>query len=376
MSSNESPQLLLSDEQEREVVDWVGREHWRGTVVRAPLINWFAERVLHRDGVGQDHALAPDFAQGFLERHPGLAKTIADIPSPVPEQPLTEPAVPLRGSALLRDMKRKDARRSLYGDSPPPPRQAAPYPEGEIINIRLTHFTVRHGNTVVKYTTSRDGFGAGEHPNEALAMRFIRKHTTIPVPAVISSDWDRITMEYVEGRTLQQEWQFLTSDQRTDILTQLRGYIAQLQALPYADGTQLGRLDGQGAVLPCIMPRLGGLFNTIAEFHAWLVQPRVRLHAQSMFWHQVTAQLGAPSYSMVFTHGDIAARNILVRDGRIVALLDWKFAGWYPVYWEYVFTICGLDNIAWKTLGSQVPSLFSKRYDLEYILMQFIMSFT
>lgn len=64
----------------------------------------------------------------------------------------------------------------------------------------------------------------------------------------------------------------------------------------------------------------------------------------------------------------------MVRNGHIVALLDWEFAGWYPEYWEYVFSLRGLDNIDWETLGEHVPSLFSTRYDLEYILIQFILS--
>jgi thiamine kinase-like enzyme len=54
---------------------------------------------------------------------------------------------------------------------------------------------------------------------------------------------------------------------------------------------------------------------------------RRRLEKQSMYFHQITAQLGA-DYPVVFTHGDLAARNILVRDGHIVAILDWEFAGW------------------------------------------------
>ncbi|KAJ2925333.1 hypothetical protein H1R20_g11795, partial [Candolleomyces eurysporus] len=42
------------------------------------------------------------------------------------------------------------------------------------------------------------------------------------------------------------------------------------------------------------------------------------------------------SNKSVFTHGDIAPRNILVsKSGRILALVDWENAGWYPDYWEY-----------------------------------------
>ncbi|KAK3939916.1 kinase-like domain-containing protein [Diplogelasinospora grovesii] len=79
-------------------------------------------------------------------------------------------------------------------------------------------------------------------------------------------------------------------------------------------------------------------------------------------------------YPIVFTHGDVTARNIIVRNGRIVALLDWEFAGWYLEYWDYVFTLRGMDNIDWVTLGRYLPSLFAQRYDLEYILVKFILS--
>jgi len=121
------------------------------------------------------------------------------------------------------------------------------------------------------------------------------------------------------------------------------------------------------------MMRSGGPFGSNSEFHDWLVQPPKRPEDQSMYWHQITTQLGN-EYPIVFTHGDIASRNILVRDGRIVALLDWEFAGWCPDYWEYVFALRSLDNIDWETIGRHVPSLFAKRHDLEYILVRFILT--
>ena len=38
----------------------------------------------------------------------------------------------------------------------------------------------------------------------------------------------------------------------------------------------------------------------------------------------------------VFTHADIAARNIMVDESHhITGILDWEAAGWYPDYWEY-----------------------------------------
>lgn len=229
---------------------------------------------------------------------------------------------------------------------------------------------MRHGDLLTKYTTSPEGMGIGAHPNEAIVLRFVKQHTTIPVPDVIGSDWDRITMSFVQGQTLEQAWPALTQAERSTVLDELRGYIAQLRALP---GTRLGRLDGHGVVVPSVLTRSGGPFATQAEFHRWLVRPPRRVGSRSVFWHQIKTQL-RDDYPIVFTHGDIAAKNIMVRNGHVVALLGWEYAGWYPECWEYVFALRGLDSIDWKTLGDQVPSLFSTRYDLEYILIGFILN--
>ncbi|KAJ4316476.1 hypothetical protein N0V84_007832 [Fusarium piperis] len=363
-STSQSQKHPLSAEQEQQIVDWASKERFSGTVVRNDLISWFAERLAQRDGV--EEGLGSDFAHDFLTRHPDLAKKLVVPPHPSHERPQAVTTTGRRsGLERLREMREKDRVEALFGDSPPPQRQPAPYPEGEIIYRCNNRYIVRHGDSVTKYTTFPDGLGPRDHPNEAQVLRFVKEHTTIPVPEVISSDWDRITMEYIEGKTLQQAWPVLTPDQRSNILAELSGYIAQMRAL---GGIYIGRLDGQGAIVPSILTRSGGPFGTLTEFHDWLVHPPKRLRAQSMYWHQITTQLGV-EHPIVFTHGDIAARNILVRDGHIVALLDWEFAGWYPEYWEYVFAIRGMDKLDWESLGNRVPSLFAKRHDLEYILV-------
>ncbi|KAH6954220.1 hypothetical protein FAVG1_02287 [Fusarium avenaceum] len=127
-------------------------------------------------------------------------------------------------------------------------------------------------------------------------------------------------MEYVEGQTVKEAWPSLEPHQRSEILEQLKDYIAQMCSLK---GLHLGRLDGQGPVVSSMMTRSNAPFPTMTEFHDWLVRPPKRIEEQSMHWHQITTQLGA-EYPIVFTHGDISSRNIIVRDGRIVALLDWE----------------------------------------------------
>ncbi|KAI0868059.1 kinase-like domain-containing protein [Hypoxylon argillaceum] len=360
-------QQQLSAKQESQVVDWISNEISYGTIVRKDLIYWYTHNLLRHDN-GVEATLDPDFADDLLNRNPSLAKALV-IP-PLPDH--AKPAI-VRLNRLQQRMQ-QDRRQALFGDSPPPPRQPAPYPEGDLIYRCNARYVVLHDNKITKYTTNRDGMGATDHPNEAMVLRFVKANTTIPVPEVLSSDWDRITMEYIEGQTLQQAWPVLTPDQRSGILDQLRGYIAQLRALKGTlKETQIGRLNGQGVVVPCILMRSGGPFDTLEELHDWLVKPPKGLRSESMYWHQITTHLRTEC-PVVFTHGDIAARNILVRDGNIVALLDWEFAGWFPEYWEYVFALRGLDNIDWETLGIDLPSLFTQRYDLEYILMKFILT--
>ncbi|CAK7215420.1 hypothetical protein SCUCBS95973_002466 [Sporothrix curviconia] len=53
----------------------------------------------------------------------------------------------------------------------------------------------------------------------------------------------------------------------------------------------------------------------------------------------------------VFTHSDIAPRNIIVDDdGRILALLDWESSGWFPDWWEYaqMMGICDELEYDWQ----------------------------
>ncbi|KUI55080.1 hypothetical protein VP1G_02422 [Cytospora mali] len=362
----------LSAEQEGQILEWLSGESYFGTVVTKELIHWFAERLIRRDDA--ECELSPDFADNFLNRHPDFAKTLFTpvIPPPPSQQDprSTDTTTRQGGLARLQERMQQDRIKALFGDSPPPPRQHAPFPDGEVIHHCRERYIVRHGDTVTKFTTAPNGLDGNDHPNEALALRFVKEHTTIPVPELISSDWDRITMQYVEGQTLRQAWPVLTPGERSGILAQLSDYIAQMRAL---GGIYIGRLDGQGAIVPCIMTRSGGPFGSLIEWHDWLARPTRRLPGQSMYWHQITAQLSADC-SIVFTHSDISAQNIIVREGRIVALLDWEFAGWFPEYWEYTFALRGLDNIDWETLGQHLPNVFPKRYDLEYILVHFIPS--
>ena len=45
--------------------------------------------------------------------------------------------------------------------------------------------------------------------------------------------------------------------------------------------------------------------------------------------------LDAHEHEIVFTQGDLRPDNIMVKKGRVTAIIDWEMAGWYPDYWEF-----------------------------------------
>ena len=68
----------------------------------------------------------------------------------------------------------------------------------------------------------------------------------------------------------------------------------------------------------------------------------------------------------LFTHGDVAPRNIMVdEDYRITGVVDWALAGWYPNYWEYANVVQPIGNEDWRYWMDRTAP---KRWDLTGII--------
>ncbi|CDO73059.1 hypothetical protein BN946_scf185007.g113 [Trametes cinnabarina] len=183
----------------------------------------------------------------------------------------------------------------------------------------------------------KDGAGA-----EADTLRFVRKHTTIPVPRVYVSarGFGRTytLMEDVRGDELQFKWVDMSAEQQSLVLEQLRDYVQQLRKLRpprcvpsgavcslynkalrdgrITSGRPLGPFANEAAFNDCVVE--------VAEpFMDPSLLPRIRERMRD-------------DHRIVFTHGDLAPRNILVQGYRVVAIIDWEESGWYPEHWELV----------------------------------------
>lgn len=199
---------------------------------------------------------------------------------------------------------------------------------------------------------------------EASTTRFVAEHTSIPVPEVLSAFVHNgaafIVMERIQGRELAKIWHELSDDTRASLLSQLRHMLQELRALQPPTDFSVGSCAGgslqdfrQSQAPP---PVRFGPFNTIQDFHRWLRNDLKLGQAnntmdqadQDDLNEMITRQDGSWP-PPVFTHGDLNPSNILVRDDRIVGIIDWEMSGWYPHYWEYTSLRLGsyLVNPVW-----------------------------
>jgi len=82
----------------------------------------------------------------------------------------------------------------------------------------------------------------------------------------------------------------------------------------------------------------GGPFATVKEFNDWFSRlPWLRFPDPDSIQDPYRASL-PDTGAIKFTHRDLHLENILISSTgtpRVVAIVDWAHAGWYPDYWEY-----------------------------------------
>ena len=69
----------------------------------------------------------------------------------------------------------------------------------------------------------------------------------------------------------------------------------------------------------------------------------------------------------VLTHCDLNLGNIIIKDGRLAGMLDWEFAAYYPVWYEYVSASWGWteEDAEWKRLLQERLNVHDDGYEDE-----------
>ncbi|PMB73316.1 hypothetical protein BM221_000737 [Beauveria bassiana] len=185
-------------------------------------------------------------------------------------------------------------------------------------------------NTVVKSGRYLD-------PNEADGLK-VANEANIPSPRlhnVIRQPRQlEISMDYVPGQTLEELWPNMSTDEKKSAATQLREIIEQMQAIE-PPPNYIGRCSGTG--VRDTRGRFtydGPVCKDEAEFNEYLISSlfsKIPSVLRTAFRDHLQTD-----HRIVFTHGDLAPRNIIMQDGKISGIIDWEDSGWYPEYWELV----------------------------------------
>jgi hypothetical protein len=107
-------------------------------------------------------------------------------------------------------------------------------------------------------------YGDNVHVNDAKALEYVSTHTSIPVPRVFANytygpiDRDEepsgfdtyIFMEYLEGQSLDKEWNNLDDKAKSTVMDELKDYLSQFRAIPSSG--YIGSLD-HGPVMDNIL---------------------------------------------------------------------------------------------------------------------------
>lgn len=187
-------------------------------------------------------------------------------------------------------------------------------------------------------------------PCEAAAMQLVRRRTCIPVPAMhryfVKGDNAYLVMEYVRGELLDHCWDDLSNWEKLRIACVLRNYVKQMRRIrsPQIDEQIPGPLiDDLSAPLKCNLPAFGenpvGPFSSYARLRDWM-NGRLRV-TQFLMRQRYPGPRFDGSEPLVFTHGDLALRNIIRGDDGKLWLIDFGCAGVYPRWAEVYCMIEG-----------------------------------
>ncbi|KAJ3568455.1 hypothetical protein NP233_g5696 [Leucocoprinus birnbaumii] len=261
-------------------------------------------------------------------------------------------------------------------------------------------------------------FTRRQHPQiEVSNIHFVRDHTSIPVPTVRDSIFDSaegtglIVMDWIDGETLckwldrhtetplevtdcinallnpsshdkidhaaimekyHQYAHFKTDlstaglllDDMRNALLELRSVQSESSAICGLGGRPLpsARCSDQRHTLP---PS-----QDVNSFHEKLLAMALRGPCESR--RPRIMQLAEPVFRkhhrVCFTHTDLNSLNIMVRNGRLVGIIDWEYAGWYPEYWEYTALSYVVDNNQPELTFWGAVGIFSGKYEQELAL--------
>jgi hypothetical protein len=140
-------------------------------------------------------------------------------------------------------------------------------------------------------------------------------------------------MEKIPGVSLDKVIDTLAVEQLSHIASQLKFILAQLRSVE--SSKTLGSVSGgpyRNQFYPSyVTPKHA--FSSVGEFiHHY--REALMLFCTEQYTESLLSRIPRNA-AMIFTHGDLLPKNIIVEGSRITGIIDRETGGFYPAYWEY-----------------------------------------
>lgn len=158
-----------------------------------------------------------------------------------------------------------------------------------------------------------------------------------------------VVLTYIPGQTLEALYPGLAPSKRKAVTAKLKEALIQMRrsTQPYIgqiNHTPVGNFHDQ---MPEFDEWFIGPFDSKEQWDEWCLERVRKRHGEKVYskWKKKLQKMdeedGPDAGKFVLTHGNLVPANIIVRDGEIVAILDWECSGFYPPYIERVSLVAG-----------------------------------
>ncbi|KAG6060284.1 hypothetical protein E4U32_003518 [Claviceps aff. humidiphila group G2b] len=188
------------------------------------------------------------------------------------------------------------------------------------------------------YLKATDTISHRSLANEFAALQLVRRHTKVPVPSALdlASDAENsyLLTTKVRGIPLGRCIDTLSRDEVTTLVSDLQKYLLEMRAIPkevapkYAITNALGKACYDARIM------MGSQYDEArGDFFGPFVDEDD--FNDTLRCVPLPNVLHSSGHEIVFTHGDLNMRNIMMYNGRLSGFIDWETCGWLPDYWDY-----------------------------------------
>lgn len=210
---------------------------------------------------------------------------------------------------------------------------------------------------------------------EVDAMKFVAARTDIPLPTLIDfirapKKGNFIVMSRMPGEHADIALKDMAPHERSLLAVDFRRLVNQLQNIAPPEPGKISCFGGG----PCRDPsdqfygEVAGPFDDEDAFNKFLLG---NIPA-SFYENSILSTTHKIKHRICFTHNDLTGRNVLVKDGRVSAILDWEGAGWFPEHWDYLISVWRHIDEGWNELMHEAFSEYKLELEGEKYLWQFM----